>query len=112
MRRKRTIITGSVIAGAAFFLYAGSAQVARSGASRSSANLDWPVYGGQSTNQHYSSLTQINRGNVKKLKVAWTYDTGEDGGLETSPLIVGRSLYAYTPSQKVIALDAVTGKLL
>jgi quinoprotein glucose dehydrogenase len=112
MRRKSTIITAFVIVGATFFLYAGWAQVPHSGVSRSGANLDWPVYGGQPTNQHYSSLTQINRDNVKKLKVAWTYDTGEEGGLETSPLIVGRTLYAYTPSQKVIALDAVTGKLL
>jgi glucose dehydrogenase len=112
MRRKSTIITASVIVEATFFLYAGWAQIAHSGVSRSDANRDWPVYGGQPTNQHYSSLTQINRDNVKKLKVAWTYDTGEEGGLETSPLIVGRTLYAYTPSQKVIALDAVTGKLL
>ncbi len=62
---------------------------------------------------HYSPLAQINRGNVGKLAVAWTYDTGEKGvGLQTSPLIVGRTLYAYTPTQKVIALDAATGKLL
>lgn len=75
-------------------------------------SVDWPVYGGQPSNDHYSQLSQINRKNVTKLKVAWSYDTGEAGGMETSPLIVGRVLYAYTPSQKVIALDAVTGKLL
>jgi quinoprotein glucose dehydrogenase len=75
-------------------------------------SVDWPVYGGQPSNDHYSQLSQINRTNVTKLKVAWSYDTGEAGGMETSPLIVGRVLYAYTPSQKVIALDAVTGKLL
>ena len=74
---------------------------------------DWPVYGGQKADDHYSPLTQINRGNVGKLAVAWSYDTGEKGvGLQTSPLIVGRALYAYTPTQKVIALDAATGKLL
>src|SRR3984885_405162 len=112
MNRKKTIITAAVTIGVAFGLYAGSAQVASKPASHARANADWPVYGGQPANQHYSSLTQINRSNVKKLKVAWTYDTGEDGGLETSPLIVGRTLYAYTPSQKVIAIDAITGKLL
>ena len=65
---------------------------------------DWPVYGGQKANDHYSPLAQINRSNVGRLKVAWTYDTGEKGvGLQASPLIVGRTLYAYTPSQKVIA---------
>ena len=44
--------------------------------------------------------------------MAWTYDTGEAGGLQTSPIIVDGVLYAYTPTQKVIALDARTGKLL
>src|ERR1700727_4034731 len=112
MNRKKTIITAAVTIGVAFGLYAGSPQVASKPASHAHTNADWPVYGGQPANQHYSSLTQINRSNVKKLKVAWTYDTGEDGGLETSPLIVGRTLYAYTPSQKVIAIDAITGKLL
>ena len=111
MNRKKTIITAAVTISVAFGIYAGSAQAASKHASRASTNADWPVYGGQPANQHYSSLTQINRSNVNKLKVAWTYNTDEDGGLETSPLIVGRTLYAYTPSQKVIALDAVTGKL-
>jgi glucose dehydrogenase len=74
--------------------------------------VDWPVYGGEAENDRYSALTQINRGNVKRLRVAWTFDTHEAGGLQTSPLIVGRTLYAYTPSQKVIALNAGAGKLL
>jgi glucose dehydrogenase len=39
---------------------------------------------------------------VNRLKVAWVYDTGEDGGIETSPLIVGRTLYAYTPSRSKV----------
>ena len=73
---------------------------------------DWPTYGGQKAGDHYSSLAQINRNNVGKLTVAWTYDTGDKGvGLQTSPLIVGRTLYGYSPTQKVIALDAATGKL-
>ena len=37
---------------------------------------DWPVYGGQDAQDHYSSLAQINRSNVKNLVVAWKYDTG------------------------------------
>ena len=73
--------------------------------------VDWPVYNGGPDGDHYSRLTQINRGNVSKLQVAWTFDTGEKGGIQTNPLIVGRTLYAYTPTQKVIALDAATGKL-
>jgi quinoprotein glucose dehydrogenase len=75
-------------------------------------NLDWPVYGGQPEGDHYSALTQINRQNVSGLRLAWKYDSGEDGGLETSPIIVGRTLYAVTPTQKVVAIDAATGKLI
>ena len=75
-------------------------------------NQDWAAYGGHSAQDHYSSLAQINRENVKNLKVAWTYDTGEVGSMETTPVIVGHVLYTYTPSLKVVALDAVTGKLL
>jgi quinoprotein glucose dehydrogenase len=77
-----------------------------------SEQLDWPVYGGAPENTHYSALAQINRRNVKQLQVAWTFDTAESGGLQTSPIIVGDVLYAYSPSQKVIALNAATGKLL
>src|SRR5215469_5995804 len=77
-----------------------------------SRTKDWPVYGGQLANDHYSSLAQVNRSNVSQLKVAWTFDTKEEGGLQTSPLVVSGVLYGYTPTQKVIALDASTGKLL
>jgi quinoprotein glucose dehydrogenase len=76
------------------------------------AQQDWPIYGGQSADDHYSSLTQIDRDNVTKLKVVWSYDSGEKGGFQCSPIIVGHVLFGYTPSQKVIALDAATGKLL
>jgi len=72
-------------------------------------SVDWPAYNGSTANTHYSSLTQINVGNVSKLKEVWRFDTGEMGGLETSPLIIDGMLYAYTPKQKVIALDAATG---
>jgi quinoprotein glucose dehydrogenase len=73
---------------------------------------DWPAYGGSAENTHYSTLAQINRNNVKQLGVAWTFDTGEPGGLQTSPIVVDGVLYGLTPSQKVFALDAATGKLL
>jgi quinoprotein glucose dehydrogenase len=73
---------------------------------------DWPAYGGAPENTHYSSLAQINRGNVKHLAVAWSLDTQEEGGLQTSPIIVDGVLYGITPTQRVFALAAATGKLL
>ena len=73
---------------------------------------DWPAYGGAPENNHYSTLAQINRSNVKHLTVAWSFDTQEEGGLQTSPIIVAGVLYGITPTQKVFALDAATGELL
>jgi glucose dehydrogenase len=87
-------------------------RVLAAGAPQKAERTGWPVYGGNSAGDRYSPLSQINRSNVRKLKLAWTYDTGEAGGLQTNPLIVGRVLYGYTPTQKVIALDAATGKHL
>lgn len=75
------------------------------------STINWLSNGGPD-GTHYSRLTQINRGNASQLQIAWTFDTGESGGLQTSPTIVDGVLYAYTPSQKVFALDAASGKQL
>ncbi len=75
-------------------------------------NADWATYNGSPDNLHYSALKQINTANVAQLKQVWSYDTGETGGLQTQPLIVGGVLFGYTPHQKVFALNAATGKLL
>jgi len=82
------------------------------GSASSAENQDWPVWGGGPENSHYSPLAQINRANVKQLEIAWSFDTSEEGGLQTSPIIVDGILYGITPTQKVFALDAATGKLL
>lgn len=86
-------------------------QAAPAGA-QAGQRTDWPVYGGSAADDRYSALTQVNRTNVKQLATAWTFDTGETGGLQTSPLIVGRVLFGITPTQKVFALDGGTGKKL
>jgi len=73
-------------------------------------SADWRDYGGSPAGDRYSDLTQINRDTVSRLKVAWRFDTG-DGNLEATPLEIGGTLYAFTPTQGVIALDAATGRL-
>src|ERR1700758_3003927 len=72
---------------------------------------DWGAYGGDAEKTHFSPLAQINRSNVKQLEVAWSYDTQETGGLQTSPIEIAGTLYGISPSQKVFALDAGSGKL-
>ena len=63
----------------------------------------------------YSPLTQINRANVKRLQVAWTFDAS-DGTvgteLEVNPIVVHGVLYATTASLNVVALNAATGQLV
>jgi quinoprotein glucose dehydrogenase len=71
----------------------------------------WRTYGGTPDQIRYSTLRQINRTNVSRLQVAWTYDAKESGGLQTQPIVVDGVLYANTPSHKVIALNAGTGTL-
>ena len=83
-------------------------QTAKTGAGMS----DWTSYGGSPANNHYSPLAQINRTNVRQLAVAWSFDTQEEGGLQTTPIVVNGVLYGITPSQKILALDAATGNLL
>jgi quinoprotein glucose dehydrogenase len=90
----------------------GKTESAPKNSSHKRGQYDWPIYGGTSENNHYSPLKQINRKNVPKLHVAWSFDTGEEGGLETSPIEVDGVLYGITPTQKIFALDAATGKLV
>src|SRR3954471_11674433 len=69
-------------------------------------------YGGGPQQIRYSPLAQITRGNVAQLAVAWTYDTGEPGALQTQPVVVGNVLYGYTPTHKTFAVKADTGEPL
>ncbi|MBI3682228.1 MAG: PQQ-binding-like beta-propeller repeat protein [Acidobacteria bacterium] len=75
----------------------------------------WEVFGGGADNIHYSTLKQINRSNVHKLKIAWTHDTGDafaGSEMQCNPIIVGGVLYATTPKMRLLALDAATGALV
>ena len=77
------------------------------------ADLDWPAYGGGAAGIRYSPLKQINRANVARLHVAWTYDTRDGAGdPQTQPILVHGVLYGVTPTHKAVALDGATGKLL
>jgi glucose dehydrogenase len=101
----------SVILGACGSTYSQTLSAGAHG-SGTQTSVDWPVYGGQAAGDHYSGLSQINRKNARDLRLAWKFDAGEEGGLETSPIVVGRVLYAYTATQKVVAIDAASGNLI
>lgn len=76
------------------------------------AGADWDAYLGHPTSNQYSTLDQINLGNVNQLEVAWTYDTGDSAMYQSNNLIIDGRLYTPTPHSRVIALNAATGEHL
>src|ERR1700722_3146787 len=74
----------------------------------------WSYYGQDAGGQRYTPVRQINDQNVGRLTVAWTYRTGEldtyagtyaldKAAFESTPILIGRTLYVSTPSDRVIA---------
>jgi PQQ-dependent dehydrogenase (methanol/ethanol family) len=54
----------------------------------------------------YSGLNEINTSNVSRLRVAWTFSTGNNAGHEAPPLVVGNTMYVVTPFPNIVyALD-------
>jgi quinoprotein glucose dehydrogenase len=77
-----------------------------------SVDVGWPVHGGPG-NIRYSPLAQIHRANVAQLQVAWTYDSHDafpGSEMQSNPIIADGMLYITTPTLKVVALDAASGK--
>lgn len=72
-------------------------------------SVNWAYYHADPGGSHYSTLDQINTRNVAQLTPVWRFDAG-NGGLQTTPLVIGQTLYAYRTDQQVIALDATTGE--
>ncbi len=81
----------------------------------------WSYYGQDPGGKRYSALKEINNKNVDRLTVAWTFRTGELGtytgtgaldkaAFEATPILIGRTLYFSTPSDRVFAIDAATGQ--
>jgi quinoprotein glucose dehydrogenase len=82
---------------------------------------EWPHYGNDPGGSRYSPLREINVRSVSRLKIAWTYHTGDvsDGSenpsrsaFECTPLVIDGVLYLSTPFSRLIALEAETGKEL
>jgi alcohol dehydrogenase (cytochrome c) len=98
----RTVLTGLACA---MLVATASPALAQTGG-------EWPHYGGDQANTRYSTLDQINTGTVKSLRVAWMHSLGSLESQQSSPLIVGDTLYVSTSTgpKYVFALDVRTGK--
>ncbi len=85
---------------------------------RGTTNGEWPHWGGDLGSTKYSPLDQINRDNVKNLRIAWRWKSENHGprpqfNMEATPLMVGGVLYTtagFRPN--VVAIDAATGETL
>ncbi|PYN85943.1 MAG: pyrroloquinoline quinone-dependent dehydrogenase [Candidatus Rokuibacteriota bacterium] len=84
---------------------------------------EWPTHGGTNANARYSSLDQITRDNVRRLRVAWHWTSPDDElmarqpGIQTwlneaTPLMIGGVLYVSTSVSQVAAIDAISGRTL
>ena len=83
----------------------------------------WASYGGDPGGSRFSTAAQITPANVKRLKVAWTFRSGEHGAgfpgdewtshmtWEATPILYAGMLYFTTSETNVVAIDATTGTL-
>ena len=99
-------------------LLAGAAGLAAAMAGAQTAPGDWPSSNNDAGGQRHSPLSQINAGNVGRLKEAWVYHMKPADGsggtrlvtAETVPLVIGATMYISTPYGRVVALDGATGR--
>jgi glucose dehydrogenase len=78
-------------------------------------DVDWPVYRGDPKGNQYAPLAQIHAANVHRLRPVWQYRTGDANQRSTmhvNPIVVNGVMYVTTPSLKVVALHAATGREL
>lgn len=104
----RKLLIGAVALSA--LAASGMAQANESVTNAINDSKNWAIQTGDYANHRYSKLDQINKDNVKDLRVAWTFSTGVLRGHEGSPLVIGNMMYVHTPfPNNVYALDLDQG---
>ena len=94
-----------LVAGATLAMPMVASAAADQEAAIANAN-NWAHPRGNHTNNAHSALAQINKGNVKNLKAAWTFATGVNRGHEGSPVVVGNMMFVHTAfPNNIYALD-------
>jgi len=82
-----------------------------------SPEREWRTHGGDPGHTQHSPLTQIDATNVRRLRVAWTYRTGDArpegrSQIQCNPIVVDGVLYATSAGLHAFALDAASGREL
>jgi alcohol dehydrogenase (cytochrome c) len=73
---------------------------------------DWLMWRRTHDGWGYSPLTQIDRGNVSTLKLAWRRDMPTTGIQEATPLVYRGTMFVPSPSDVTQAFNAATGDML
>jgi len=79
---------------------------------RKPADADWLMIRRTYDGWGFSPLAQITAANVARLQRVWTLDTGAMNGHEAPPLVNNGIMFVATPGNQVIALEAITGRVL
>ena len=109
---KTTLLGAALAAAITTGLVGAGSAVAASGPGYDDPN-NWPQYHRSYNAWRFSPLTQINKGNVKNLKVAWVHQPGViTHGLQATPIVIDGVMYSIAADNNVFALDAATGKVL
>lgn len=95
----------TVFIGCSIFSHTGNNDTAGTG-----QHSSWKQYGGSADQSRYLDFKQINKKNVAKLQVAFTYPTNDNASYLFNPIIVGNVMYLLAKNHSLVALDAVTGK--
>jgi quinoprotein glucose dehydrogenase len=94
---------------------------AQGDSSKALSQGEWPAYAGTYAAAHYSPLAEIDRSNARDLHVVWRWkspdqaikdtnpEVGPSRSNESTPLMVGGTLYTSTPLSEVAAIDAASG---
>src|SRR4051812_1752593 len=76
------------------------------------ADGDWLMVRRTYDGWGYSPLEQITKGNVARLQPVWSMSTGVTSGHQAPPMVYGGVMFAATPNNQLLAIDARTGALL
>src|ERR1700754_2361657 len=98
-------LAGSALAALAFALAADAAA-------KKEDHTAWNDYLGAADSSHYSALKQIDRSNVGKLEVAWSFPTQDKTAYVFSPIVVDNVMYLLADRGKLVAINATDGKEL
>ena len=110
----RSVSLMGMVIGAATMVAAGPLYAQTDLSKMSQNENDWVMPAKDYANTRYSTLKQINTGNVGKLQAAWTFSTGVLRGHEGGPLVIGDVMYVHAPFPNIVyALDLNNdGKIL